>query len=197
MEFSRQEYWSGLSFTSTGSSWHRNQTLVSCIAGRLPIVCATREATNGHEFEPTPRDSGSLVCCNPWGREESDITKWPNSKSLLQHHSSKASILWCSAFFTGQLSHPYMITGKTIALTRRTFVAKVMSLLLNMLSRLVITFFPRSKCLNFMAAVTICSDFGAPQIKSVTISTVSPSICHEVADRDTYQIPWRDQMPWS
>ena len=66
-------------------------------------------------------------------------------KSLLQHHSSKASILWCSAFFTVQLSHPYMTTGKTIALTRQTFVGKVMSLLLNMLSRLVITFLPRSK----------------------------------------------------
>ena len=68
-------------------------------------------------------------------------------KSLLQHHSSKASILWCSAFFTVQLSHPYMTTEKTIALTRRTFVGRVMSLLLNMLSRLVITFFPRSKSL--------------------------------------------------
>ena len=66
-------------------------------------------------------------------------------KSLLQHHSSKASILQCSAFFTVQLSHPYMTTGKTIALTRRTFVGKVMSLLLNMLSRLVVTFLPRSK----------------------------------------------------
>ena len=68
-------------------------------------------------------------------------------KSLLQHHSSKASILWCSAFFTVQLSHPYTTTGKTIALTRRTFVGKIMSLLFNMLSRLVITFLPRSKCL--------------------------------------------------
>ena len=68
-------------------------------------------------------------------------------KSLLQHHTSKASILQCSAFFTVQLSHPYMTTGKTIALTSRTFVGKVMSLLLNMLSRLVITFLPRSKCL--------------------------------------------------
>ena len=66
-------------------------------------------------------------------------------KSLLQHHISKASILWCSAFFTVQLSHPYMTTGKTIALTRRIFVGKVMSLLLNMLSRLVITFLPRRK----------------------------------------------------
>ena len=69
-------------------------------------------------------------------------------KSLLQHHSSKASILWCSAFFTVQLSHPYMTTGKTIALTRWNFVGKVMSLLLNMLSRLVVTFLPRSKLIN-------------------------------------------------
>ena len=68
-------------------------------------------------------------------------------KSLLQHHSSKASILQCSAFFTVKLSHPYMTTGKTIAMTRRTFVSKVMSLLFNMLSRLVITFLPKSKCL--------------------------------------------------
>ena len=68
-------------------------------------------------------------------------------KSLLQHHNSKASVFWCSAFFTVQLSHPYMTTGKTIALTRGTSVGKVMSLLFNMLSRLVITFLPRSKCL--------------------------------------------------
>ena len=84
-------------------------------------------------------------------------------KSLFQHHSSKASILWCSSFFVVQLSHSHMTTGKTIALTRRTFVGKVMSLLLNMLSRLVITFLPRSKhLLIFMAAITICSDFGVP-----------------------------------
>ena len=87
-------------------------------------------------------------------------------RSLIQHHSSKASILRRSAFFTVQISHPYMTTGKTIALTRRTFVGKVMSLLFNMLSRLVIAFLPRRKhLLNFMAAVTICSDFGAPQNK--------------------------------
>ena len=83
-------------------------------------------------------------------------------KSLLQHHSSKASILWCSAFFIVQLSHPYMTTGKTIALTRRTFVGKVMSLLLNMLSRLVIAFLPRSKLISWLP-VTNCSDFGAPK----------------------------------
>ena len=87
-------------------------------------------------------------------------------KSLLQHHSSKASILWCSVFFTVQLSHLYMTYGKTIALTRWTLVGTVMSLLFNMLSRLVITFLPRSKAsLNFMAAITVCSDFGAPQNK--------------------------------
>ena len=84
-------------------------------------------------------------------------------KSLLQHHSSKASVLQCSAFFIVQLSHPYVTTGKIIALTRQTFVGKAMSLLFNMMSRLVITFLPRNKCLliNFMAAVTICIDFGA------------------------------------
>ena len=73
-----------------------------------------------------------------------------------------------------QLSHPYMTTGKTIVLTRQTFVSKVMSLLCNMLSRLVITSLPRSKRLNFMAAVTICSDFGAPKINSATVYTISP-----------------------
>ena len=86
-------------------------------------------------------------------------------KSLLQHYSSKASILRSSAFFMIQLSHPYMTTGKTRAFTRRTFVDKVMSLLFNMLSRFLIAFLPRSKCLNFMAAVTIYSDFGAPPPK--------------------------------
>ena len=92
-------------------------------------------------------------------------------KSLLQHHRSKASILRCSAFFIVQLSHPYMTTGKTIALTRWSFVGKLMSLLFNMLFRLVITFLPRSKHLLIMAVVTIYSDFGAQKkIKSVTVS---------------------------
>ena len=86
-------------------------------------------------------------------------------KSLLQYRSSKVSILWHSAFFIVQLSHPYMTTGKTIALTIRIFAGKVMSLLLNMLSRLVIAFLPRSKNLNFMAAVIICSDFGVQKNK--------------------------------
>ena len=86
-------------------------------------------------------------------------------KSLLQHHSSKASILWHSAFFIVQLSHPYMTTGKAIALTRWTFVGKVMSLLFNMLSRLVVTFLPRRKCLLISWLHAICSDFGAPKNK--------------------------------
>ena len=87
-------------------------------------------------------------------------------RSLLQHHSSKALILWCSTFFIVQLSHPYTTTGKTIALSRWTFVGKVMSLLFNMLSRLVITFFSKEQVsFYFMAAITICSDFGASQNK--------------------------------
>uniref|UniRef100_A0AC11EIV5 Uncharacterized protein n=1 Tax=Ovis aries TaxID=9940 RepID=A0AC11EIV5_SHEEP len=101
-------------------------------------------------------------------------------KSLLQHHSSKASILWQLAFFTVQLSHPYMTTGKTIALTRWTFVGKVMSLLLNMLSRLVITFLPRSKRLLISWLKSPSAVILEPKkIKTDTISTVSPSISHE------------------
>ena len=100
-------------------------------------------------------------------------------KSLLQHHSSKASILWCSAFLTVQLSHPYMTTGKTIALTRRTFVDKVISLLFNMLSRLVIIFLPRSKRLLISWLQSPSAVILEPQkIKSDTVSTVSPSISH-------------------
>ena len=106
-------------------------------------------------------------------------------KSLLQHHSSKASILKCSAFFIVQLSHPYITIGKTIALTRCTFVGKVMSLLFNMLSRLVIVFPPRSKrllssWLQSPSAVTL----ELPKIKSITVSVVSPSICHIVLEPD-------------
>ena len=106
-------------------------------------------------------------------------------KSLLQHHSSKASILQHSGLFTVQHSHPYMTTGKTIALTRWTFVDKVMSLLFNMLSRLVITFLPRSKrllisWLQSPSAVIL----EPPKIKPYTLSTVSPSICHEVMGSD-------------
>ena len=106
-------------------------------------------------------------------------------KSFLKHHSSKASILQCSAFLIVQLSHPYMTTGKTIALTRWTFIGKVMPLLFNMLSRLVTAFFPRSKYLLISwlqspSAVIL----EPPKIKPLTVSTVAPSICHEVMGPD-------------
>jgi len=106
-------------------------------------------------------------------------------KSLLQHHSSKASILQHSAFFMVQLSHPYMTTGNTIALTRQILVGKVMSLLYNMLCRLVLTFLPRSKhllisWLQSPSAIIL----EPPKIRSVLVSTVSSSICHEVMGPD-------------
>ena len=108
-------------------------------------------------------------------------------KSLLQHHSSKASILQHSAFFIVQLSHSYMTTGKTIALIKWIFVSKVMSVLFTMLSRLVIAFLPRSKCLLIMAAVIICSDFGA-QENSLSLFPLFPHL---------FAVKWQDQMPWS
>jgi len=108
-------------------------------------------------------------------------------KSLLQHHSSKASILQCSAFFIVQLSHPYITNGKTIVSIRWTFVGQEMSLLFNMPYRLVITFLPRSKRLliSWLQSPSAMI-LEPPQIKSVSVSTVSPSICYEVM-----------QMPWS
>ena len=107
-------------------------------------------------------------------------------KSFLQHTSSKTSILQCSTFFIIQFSHPYMTTGKTIALTRRNLVGKVMSLLFNMLSRLVTTFLPRSKCLLISWLQSPSAVILEPKkIKSDTVSTVSPSICHEVLGPDT------------
>ena len=107
-------------------------------------------------------------------------------KGLLQHHSSKASILLCSAFFIVQLSHPYMTTGKTIALTRQTFVGKVMSLLFNILSRLVITFLPRSKCL-------LISWLQSPS--AVILELPQNEICH--CFPISLSRSERDQMPWS
>ena len=107
-------------------------------------------------------------------------------KSLLQHHSSKASVHWCSAFFIVQLSHPYITTGKTKALTRWTFAGEVLFLLFNMLSRAVITFLPRSKCLLIswlQSPSTVILE--SKKIKSVTVSIVSPSICHEVMRPET------------
>ena len=113
-------------------------------------------------------------------------------KSLLQHHSSKPSILRCSAFFIVQLSHPYMTTGKTIALTRWTFVGKVMCLLFNILSRLVITFLPRSKRLliSWLQSPSVVI-LERKKIKSATVSTVSPSIYHEVMGPDAMILVFR------
>ena len=135
-------------------AWGGQSTGVSASASVLPM--------NTQDWSP--------LGCTGW------ISLQPKglSKSLLHHHSSKASMLWCSAFFTVQLWHPYMTTGKTIALTRRTFVGNVMSLLFNMLSRLVITFLPRSKhplisCLQSPSAVIL----EPPKIKPETVSTVS------------------------
>ena len=106
-------------------------------------------------------------------------------KSLLQYHSSKASTLRCSAFFIVQLSHPYMTTGKTIALTRWTFIGKVMSLLLNILSRLVIAFLLRSKPLLISWLQSPSAVILEPKkIKPLTVSIVSPSVCHEVMRPD-------------
>ena len=107
-------------------------------------------------------------------------------KNLPQNHTSKTSILLRSAFFIVQLSHPYTATGKTIALTRRTLAGKVISLLLNMLSRLVVTFLPRSKHLliSLLQSPYAVIWYARPQIKSVTVSIVSPSICHEVMGPD-------------
>ena len=125
--------------------------------------------------------------------------------SLLQHHSSKASILWRSAFLIVQLSHPYMTTGKTIALTRWTLVVKIMSLLFNMLSRLVITFLPRSKRLLISGLQSPSAVILEPKkIKSFTVSIVSQSICHELmrpAEKAmaphsgtlAWKIPWMEE----
>ena len=106
-------------------------------------------------------------------------------KSLLQHHCSKASILQHSAFFIVQLSHPYMTTGKTITLTRQTFVSKVTSLLFSMLSRFLIAFLPRSKRLLIPWLQSPSALILEPKEKSVTVSIVSQSICHKVTGLDT------------
>ena len=135
------------------------------------------------EFQPSNEYSGLISFIMDWLDHHA---VQGTLKSLLQHHSSKATILWCSAFFIVQLSHPYMTTGKTIASTRRTFVSKVIFQLFNMLSRLVITFLLRSKrllisWLQSPSAVIL----ELKKIKSDTVSIVSPPICHEVMGPDT------------
>ena len=128
-----------------------------------PALCIRRPKYWSFSFNISP--CNELPGLNSFRMDWLDLLAVQGTlKNLLQHHSSKVSILRCSAFFIVQLSHPYMTTGKTIALTIWTFVSKVMSLLFHMLSSLVITFLLRNKHIfNFMAAVTVCSDFGAPQ----------------------------------
>ena len=122
-------------------------------------------------ISPSNEESGLISFRIDW----LDLLAVQGTLKILQHHSSKASILWCSAFFIVQLSHPYVTTGKTIALTRQTFVDKIMSLFFNMLSR-----FPRSKHLLISWLQSPSAVIWEPKtIKSATVSTVSPSICHE------------------
>ena len=153
--------------------------------GLFKRVSSSRQVAKVLEFQlqysPSNEYSGLISFRMDWF----DLAVQGTLKSLLQCHSSKASILQHAAFFIVQLSHPYMTTGKTIALTRQT-VGKVMSLLFNMLSRLVTDFFFKEQAsFNFMAAVTICSDFGAPsQKRSLSVSIVSPSVCHEAMGPD-------------
>ena len=118
-------------------------------------------------------------------------------KSLLQHHSSKASILRCSVFFLVQLSHPYMTTGKTIALTRRILVDKVISLLFNMLSRLVINLLSRSKRLLISRLQSPSAAILEPPKIAVTVSTVYPSICHEVMGLGAMILVFNVEFPWT
>jgi len=133
-----------------------------------------------------PQDGKSSVFTPSFRMDWLDLLSVQGTlKSLLQHHSSKASILWCSIFFIVQLSHPYMTTGKAIALTRWTFVGKVVSLLFNMLSRLVIAFLSRTKHLLISWLQSPSTMILEPKkVKSVTASIVSPSICHEVMGPD-------------
>ena len=143
------------------------------------VLCVRQSKYWHFSISPSNEYSGLISFRMDW----LDLLAVQGTFKSLQHHNSKASILWCSAFFLVQLSHPYMTTGKTIALTRLTCVGKVISLLFNMLSRLVITFLPRSKrllisWLQLPSAVIL----EPPKIKSNTVSIVSPSICHEVID---------------
>ena len=164
---------------------------------------------NGHGFEQAlgiDDGHGSLACYGPWCCEESNTTEWLSLshsfkidrfdllavqgtlKSLLQHHSSNASILRCSAYFRVQLSHPYMTTGKTIALTRWTFVGKVMSLIFNMLPRLVTAFLPRSKCLLIPWLQSPSTVNLEPPKINLSLFPLFPHV---------FALKWWDQMPWS
>ena len=162
---------SSLSLSARNPSQH--QSLFQCVNSLHEVAKVLEFQLQHHSLQRNPRVDllqNGLVGSPP---------VQGTLKSLLQHHSSKASILQRSAFFTVQLSHPYMTTGKAIALTRRTFVGKVMSLLLNMLSRLVITFLPRSKHLLISWLQSPSEVILEP--RKIKSATVSPSICHEYA----------------
>ena len=187
--FSRQEHWSGLPFPSPmrkSKKWKWSRSVVS-------------DSSQPHGLQPTrllhpwdfPGKSTGVGChcllrCNEYSGLISFKMDWfdflavqRTLKILLQHHSSKTSILQRSTFFIGQLSHPYMTTGKTIAVTRWTFVGKVLSLFFNMLSRLVIAYLPRSKHLLISWLQSPFAVISEPRkINSVTVSIVSPSVCH-------------------
>ena len=160
-------------------AWGGQSTGVSALASVLP------KKSQGW----SPSEWTGWISLQSQSKNNTQLWMWlvieGTLKSLLQHHSSKASILRHSAFFTVQLSHPCMTTGKTIALTRRTFVGKVMSLLLNVLSRLVIAFLPRTKRLLISwLQLPSALIWEPPNIKSLTVSIVSPSIWHELMGPD-------------
>ena len=185
-----------LKFTSLKSVMPSKHLILCCPLLLLPSILASLRVffyasvflirwpqywSFSFSISPSNEYSGLILFTIDW----IDLAVQETLESLLQHHSSKASVLRCSAFFMVQISHPNMTTRKTIALTRWTFVGKVMSLLLNMLSRLVITFLPRSKRLlisglQWPSAVIL----EPPKINSATVSNVSPSICHEVMGLD-------------
>ena len=133
-------------------------------------------------FSISPSDESGLISFRIYWLEL--LAVQGTLKSLLQHHNLRASS-FRHLVFVIQLSHPYLTTGKTIALTIWTFVGKVMLLLFYMMSPFIIPFFLRGKCLNFLDVITVCSDFGAQENKLVTVSVVSPSIFHEVMGLDT------------
>ena len=185
--------WSLLKFMSVESVMLSNHFILCCSLFLLPSILPSIKVFS-YETESGGQSTGASASVLPMNIQDWFPLGWTSLnllavqetlKSLLQHHSSKASILHHSAFFIVQLSHPYMTTGKTIAFTGWTFVSKVMSLLFNMLSRFVIAFLPRSKDLLISWLQSQSAVILEPKkIKSVNVSTFSPSICHEVMGLD-------------
>ena len=195
--------WSLLKLMSTESVMPSNDLILCCLLLFLPSI-----------FPSIGVSSNELLLCIKWPKYQSfNFSISPSNahpglisfrmdwldllavqgtrKSLIQHHSSKASILRRSTLFMAQFSHPYMTIGKTIALTRWTFVSKVMSLLFNMLSRLFMAFLPRSKCLLIswlQSPSAVIFILEPKKIKPLTVSIVSPSICHEVMGPDAMTV---------